>query len=235
MCPHSPALSPRERAPDTALLLAAVLLRSGPQQLSATSSWPWSPFYLLTTLPAQKGGEERGLCPGHHRLPRGDSDKAGSVPVGAMWPRGAAATAQPKPCWSKAVPGAGLTPGADRRCCRGGMDAAAANQAQEGWGRCQGRSLHQRGAGLWGDLQQRHPCTGCHRSHQCRLCFPAAKKVVSPIHSGMLELPALWGVTSKAGLFCCAHGRSQAKLGPTATPQCPVPCLLSGPTLMGLC
>lgn len=58
--PPSPALSPRERALDTALLLAAVLPRSRPQQLSATSSWPWSPFYVLSTLPAQEGGEEPG-------------------------------------------------------------------------------------------------------------------------------------------------------------------------------
>lgn len=68
---------------------------------------------------------ERRLRPGHHRLPRGHSDKAGTVPVRAMWPRGAAATAQPKPCWSKAVPGAGLTPEGDRRCCREEMDTAA--------------------------------------------------------------------------------------------------------------
>lgn len=60
MCPRSPALSPRERALNTALLLAAVLPRSGPQQLSAISSWPCSPFYLLSTLPAQEGGEEPG-------------------------------------------------------------------------------------------------------------------------------------------------------------------------------
>lgn len=49
------------------------------------------------------------------------------------------------------------------------------------------------------------------------------KRRCLPSHTGVLELSALWGVTPKAGLFCCAHGRSQAKLGPTAAPQCPVP------------
>lgn len=77
-----------------------------------------------------------------------------------MCPRGAAATAQAKLCWSKAVPGAGLTPEGNRQCCTEEMDTAAPNsQAPEGWGRCQGHCLHQRVAGLWGDLEQRHPCT----------------------------------------------------------------------------
>lgn len=91
--------------------------------------------------------------------------------------------------------------------------------------------LYQRLPELWGDLEQRHPCTRSHRSHQCSLCHPAAKKMVPPSHPRMLELPALWGVTPKAVLFCCAHGRSQAKLGSTAIPQYPVLCLPSGPTL----
>lgn len=83
---------------------------------AAFSNFQLAPVPLLSPDHSPRPGGrrrawlERGLRPGHHRLPRADSDKAGTVPVGAMWPRGAAATAQPKPCRSKAVPGAGLTP-----------------------------------------------------------------------------------------------------------------------------
>lgn len=122
--PHSPALSPRQ-ALNTALLLAAVLPRSVPQQLSATSSWPWSPFYLLSSLPAQKGGEEPGWS--------GDCTLATTACLEGTATRQALSRrchVAPGCCChsqSKAVPGAGLAAEGDRLCCREEMDRAAPN------------------------------------------------------------------------------------------------------------
>lgn len=58
--PPIPSPLPRENEPSIPHFSLPSLPRSGPQQLSAASSWPWSPFYLLSTLPAQEGGEEPG-------------------------------------------------------------------------------------------------------------------------------------------------------------------------------
>lgn len=221
--PHSPALSPRQ-ALNTALLLAAVLPRSGPQQLSATSSWPWSPFYLLSSLPAQEGGEEPGWS--GYCAPATTACLEGTATRQALSRRCHVAPGCCCHSQSKAVPGAGLAAEGDRPCCREMDRAAQTPQARQGWGHCREQGLHRRVAGLSGDLDQRQPRTRSHRSPQCSLCYAAAKKMGPPSHTGVLELPALWGVTPKAGRFCCAHGSSQAQLGPTAAPQCLVPCLL---------
>lgn len=58
--PPIPSPLPRENEPSIPHFSLPSLPRSGPQQLSAASSWPWSSFYLLSTLPAQEGGEEPG-------------------------------------------------------------------------------------------------------------------------------------------------------------------------------
>lgn len=63
MYPQSPALSPARMSPQyrsSPHCRPLARPRSGPQRLSAMPSCPGSPFYLLSTLPAQEGGEEPG-------------------------------------------------------------------------------------------------------------------------------------------------------------------------------
>lgn len=130
-CAPTPQPSPRENEPSIPHFTRC--RPPSPWASAAFSNFQLALVPLLCpVLSPRPGGRrrawlERGLRSGHHGLPRGDSDKAGTVPVGAMWPRGAAATAQPKPCRSKAVPGAGLAPEGDKRCCREEMDTAAPN------------------------------------------------------------------------------------------------------------
>lgn len=179
MYPQSPALSPARTSPQYRTSPHCCPLarpRSQPQQLSAMPSWPWSPFYLLSTLPAQEGGEEPGWS--SRTAPRppppasGDGNKAGTVPLGATRLRGPAATAQPEPCRGKAVPGAGLVQRVPGGAAgeRWAQTLETTPRAQEGRGYCQGHRLHQRVAGPWGDIKKCHPCTRYRGSHQGSLC-----------------------------------------------------------------
>lgn len=162
--PPLPSPLPARMSPQYRTSLAAVLLRPGPQQLSATSSWPWSPFYVLSSLPAQEGGEERGwngdCAPATTACLEGTATRQAlspSVPcgLGVLLPQPSPSRAGAKRC---------LVPGWRQRVTSGAAgkrwtQPLQTSQAPEGWGRCQGRCLHQRVAGLWGNLEQRHPCT----------------------------------------------------------------------------
>lgn len=208
--------------------------RSQPQQLLAMPRWPWSPFYLLSTLSAPGGGEEPSWSSGDSSPATtaclGDSNKAGTVLLGATQLQGPAAAAQTKPCWGEAVPGAGLAQGVPVGATgerRAGL-LKTAPQAQGGWQHCQGHCLHQRVARSWSDVEQCHPCTRPRGSHQCSLC---QKDGCLPHTPGVLELPAPQDATQR---LCCpamqCHSASWTTLGPTASPWCPALCPLPGPT-----
>lgn len=149
---------------------------------------------------------ERGLCPGHRRLPQGTATRQAlsrSVPhsLGVL-------LLQPAPA-SLGQSGAWCWAGAEgaRQCRREKMVTAARTPPS--------------GTGALGALPRALLAV-----KDCRTRTP-----------GVPQLPALQDATPKAMLSCCTVPRlllDPTVLGPTASPQCPVSCLLPSPMLRRL-
>lgn len=232
MNPQAPALSPARTSPQyrtSPHCRPPGRPRSQPQLLLAMSSSPSSPFYLLSTFPAQEGGEEPGwsrdCAPATAAWLRGHN-KAGTVP---SVPRSFGVLPQ-QPSLSCVGAKQCLVLGWRRGCQARPLETPS--QAQEGQQHCQGHRLHQRVAGPWDDIEWCHPCTGSPGSLHTASVALQPKRQVPALHPWAARTPC--HPRGRAGL---AHGAMAAPrpcLAPQQAPGCPVPCLLPSPTPGGL-
>lgn len=227
MNPQSPALSPARTSPQ---YRTSPHCRppARPQPLLAMSSSPSSPFYLLSTFPAQEGGEEPGWsrdCAPATAAWLGGHNKAGTVP---SVPRSFGVRPQ-QPSLSRAGAKQCLVLGWRRGCQARPLETPS--QAQEGRQYCQGHRLHQRVAGPWDDIERCHPCTGSPGSLHTASVTLQPKRQVPALHPWAARTPCPVGCQPK-GCAVLAHGAMAAPrpcLAPHKLPgvqshaSCPAP------------